>query len=346
MKKIIAVLVVCLLLTGCQKTVPKVKGGEEAVVTFSDGKKISTSKLYQELKKAYGTEKLIDLVDNQILKSKYSKKMDEAEKNAKENLDSIKNYYKDKDGNYDEASLLAAIKQYYGYETLDEFKESLKLNYLRSLATTDYAKTRITDQQMKEYYDSEIVGDRKVAHIQIIPKVKDSMTDKEKKKAEDKALQKAKDAIARLKKGEKFATVAKDVSNDEATKDKGGDLGYINKGDYGSTEFDNEVWKLEVGKYSTTPVKTESGYEIVYVTKEKEKSKFEKVKKSITKTLAEQLVASDATIQVSALEKMRKEAGLKIVDTDLNKSYKQYINDMRTAAAEQNKNNESAGQEQ
>jgi len=332
---IVAVLLVCLIVTGCQKQIPKLKDGSEAVATVGS-KKISSETLYKTLKDAYGTEKLIDIIDRKILESKYSKKMDDAEKSAEDNIKSIKGYYTDENGNYNEESLLAAIKQYYGYTTLDEFKESLKLNYLRNLATKAYAKTQITQKQMKTYYEEETVGDRKVAHIQIIPNVKDSMTDEEKEKAENKALQKAKDAIAELKKGKKFADVAKSVSADDSTKDKGGDLGFINKGDYGSDAFDKEVWSLEIGKYSTTPVKTDSGYEIVYVTKEKEKKAFDKVKKEILTTLSEELISNDATVQIDALENLRKEAKVKFTDPDLKKSYKKYMSDLRQSAVNQN----------
>lgn len=341
MKRLFLVLAVCLLLTGCSKTIPKMKDGSEAIVTFESGKNISANKLYKVLKDAYGTEKIIDLMDKQILETKYSKKMDKAEKSAEENLKSIKEYYKDESGNYNEEGLLSAIKQYYGYNSLDEFKESLKVNYLRNLAVTDYAKTKITEKEQKTYYKNEIVGDRKVYHIQVVPKVKDSMKDSEKEEAEKKALQKAKDAIARLKKGEKFSTVAKEVSNDDATKDKGGDLGYINKGDFGSTEFDDEVWSLELGTYSKTPVKTSKGYEIVYVTKEKEKKAFEKVQKTIIKTLADELVAKDASVQISAMENYRKEAGFKITDDELNKSYKKYMRTLHDNAIAQNNQKES-----
>ena len=338
MKKIriiVAVLLVSLIVTGCQKEIPKLKDGNEAVATIGE-KKISTQTLYKKLKDIYGTEKLIDIIDSQILEKKYSKKVEDAEKDADNNIKQIKGYYTDSNGNFNEDQLLAAIKQYYGYDSLDEFRETLKLNYFRNLETKAYAKSQITEKQMKKYYETDIVGDRKVAHIQVIPKVKDSMTDEEKQKAEDKALQKAKDAISELKKGKKFADVAKSVSADDSTKDKGGDLGYINKGSYGSDAFDKEVWSLEIGKYSTTPVKTETGYEIVYVTKEKAKKPFEKVKNKILKTLSEELIASDANVQVSALEKMRKDAKVVFVDKDLQSSYKKYMNDLHTAAVNQN----------
>ena len=45
--------------------------------------------------------------------------------------------------------------------------------------------------------------------------------------------------------------IPKEYSDDEDTKEKGGDLGYLNKGDYGSDEFDNEVCQYQNIKLSS-----------------------------------------------------------------------------------------------
>lgn len=335
-KKILLIVAVVALLTGCGKTIPTLSNGEEAVVSFLDGSMISVNELYDKLKDSYATQILIEMIDTKILSAEYEDKLEDAEEYAKSYISSLKTYYVDEDGNYDEATLLSAINQYYGYSTLDEFQEGVKLNYLRNLAIDDYAKGQITDKEIEKYYKSEIVGDREVYHIQIIPDVTTTMTDDEKTEAENEALNEAKSIIAKLKKGEVFEDLASEYSDDEATKEDGGNLGFINKGDYGSDEFDNEVYSLEIGAYSTTPVKTTKGYEIIYVKSENEKAELEDVKDEIIETLANEKLEADATLQITALTELREKYGVDIVDSEIDKDYKDYVSDLLVTARSQN----------
>jgi peptidyl-prolyl cis-trans isomerase C len=73
----------------------------------------------------------------------------------------------------------------------------------------------------------------------------------------------AKAIIARLDKGEKFDELAKQ-SKDPGSKDKGGDLGWANPAGF-VKPFSEALVKLEKGKYSATPVKTEFGYHVIKV---------------------------------------------------------------------------------
>ncbi len=335
-KQIILLLIVAILLSGCGKTIPTLQDGSEAVVTFDDGSMISVDDLYEELKTTYARSAIIDMIDTKILEDKYKDNLEDAEEYAKNYVESLKNYYVDEDGNYDEASLVSAIQQYYGYNSLAIFQEKMRINYLANLAIEDYAKSIVTDKEIEKYYKNEIVPDRDVSHIQIIPEVTDTMTDDEKTAAEEEALSEAKSIIAKLKKGEKFEDLAKEYSDDEATKEDGGSLGTINKGTYGSDAFDEEVYSLKVGSYSTVPVETTEGYEIVYVTKEYDKASLDDVKDDIIEALSNELLSDDATISVTAMEELRKSYGMNIIDTDIKKDYNDYMDDMMDAAKASN----------
>ncbi len=74
---------------------------------------------------------------------------------------------------------------------------------------------------------------------------------------------KAKEIEDKLKAGGDFAQLAKADSQDTATKDKGGDLGWFPQGKM-SPQFDDVAFKLQVNQISD-PVKTASGYEIIQV---------------------------------------------------------------------------------
>lgn len=323
-KKILIALLILGCTAGCGK-VPKLSGGKEAVVSFEDTKiSISADDLYNEIKEKYALNSLIDMIDNSILLKEYPKSDSDAKKYADEQLESIKKYYVDDDGKYNEKSLLSALSQYYGISSLDEFKEMLKLTYYRNKAVDDYAKNSITDKQVQKYYDEEYVGDISCKHILIAPKTTDSMSDAEKKKAEEAALKTAKEVIKKLNDGAKFEDLAKEYSDDDSNKDKGGDLGYFNKGDM-VTEFETAAYALKLNKYTTTPVKTKFGYHIILKTGEKEKEALDKVKDTIITTLADKAKEDDNTMQINALVELRKKYGMKIEDSSLSKQYSTYI---------------------
>lgn len=323
-KKILIALLILGCTAGCGK-VPKLSDGKEAVVSFEDTKiSISADDLYNEIKEKYALSSLIDMIDNSILLKEYPKSDSDAKKYADEQLESIKKYYVDDDGKYNEKSLLSALSQYYGISSLDEFKEMLKLTYYRNKAVDDYAKNSITDKQVQKYYDEEYVGDISCKHILIAPKTKDSMSDAEKKKAEEAALKTAKEVIKKLNDGAKFEDLAKEYSDDDSNKDKGGDLGYFNKGDM-VTEFETAAYALKLNKYTTTPVKTKFGYHIILKTGEKEKEALDKVKDTIITTLADKAKEDDNTMQINALVELRKKYGMKIEDSSLSKQYSTYV---------------------
>ncbi|MCI8498179.1 MAG: hypothetical protein HFG33_02125 [Bacilli bacterium] len=334
-KKLVMMLAIVTLLSGCGK-IPKLSNGEDAVVSFEDGSMISVNELYNEMKNDYATNILITMIDRKILEAEYEDKIEDSKEYAKNYVESLKKYYVNENGEYDEQSLLSAISTYYGYNTLEEFEESVRINYLRNKAIDDYVGEKLTDKEIEKYYKDEIVGDRDTYHIQIVPDVKTSMTDAEKKEAEEKALNEAKALIARLKKGESFEDLAKENSDDEATKEKGGSLGFINKGSNGSEEFDKALYNLKVGDFTETPVKTTNGYEIIYVKEEKEKKSLEDAKDEIKKALINQKLEADATLQITAITELRKKNGVEIVDSEIEKNYNKYINNLMDAAKKEN----------
>ena len=329
-KKIILVAAVTLLLCGCEKTIPKLENGKEAVVSFSEIEGVSAEDLYEKLKDAYATEIIADMIDTKMLEDKYKDSLEEAKKYADNAIKTAKTYYED------ESELLSLLSQYYGINSMDEYAEYLKLNFLRNKATEDYAEETITDKEIEKYYKNEVVGARDISHILIVPNVKDNMTDEEKEAEETKAFELAKEIIAKLKKGEKFEDLAKEYSSDEETKDNGGKLEKLNKGTYGSDAFDKEAFSLEVKAYSSVPVKTEQGYEIIYVTKEYEKEELEKVKDKGIAAIKEEKLENDATMSVLGMRELRKQYGVNIVDDELNTKYNKYMNNAYNNAVESN----------
>lgn len=305
---------------GCGK-VSKLSDGTDAVVSFEGMESISVDSLYDNMKDRYAVSILIDMIDKEILFEEYKDEIEDAEDYADEQVKTLQNSYDS------EEELLNAINSYYGYQTMKEFKEYIELNYFRDLATTDYAKKQITDKEIESYYESDIVGDIEASHILITVDVKDDATDEEKEKAENKAKKEAEQIIEKLNNGEDFATLAKTYSKDDSNKDEGGALGKFNKGDMESS-FETAAYELKVNEYTKEPVKTSYGYHIIKKTKEYEKDTLENVKEDIIKTLADELINTNATISITALTELRKDKGMKIEDSELKSSYNKYINSL------------------
>ncbi|HWB57950.1 MAG TPA: peptidylprolyl isomerase [Chthoniobacteraceae bacterium] len=126
-------------------------------------------------------------------------------------------------------------------------------------------KIKVSDDDAKAFYDAnpDQFETVRVSHI-LISVPKDASDDVVEQKR--KAAQAAKD---RITKGEDFAKVAGEVSDDADTKGKGGDLvDYLQPGDKLSKtlpEFEDAAFKLKKGEVSD-PVETALGWHVIKVT--------------------------------------------------------------------------------
>jgi peptidyl-prolyl cis-trans isomerase C len=160
-------------------------------------------------------------------------------------------------------------------------------------------KKALTDEAMHKVYDDAVkqMGEQKevrARHILIRAAPGDEKADKA---AEDKI----KATIARLKKGEDFEKVAKEVTEDPSGKANGGDLGYFTK-DQMVPEFAEAAFKLNKGDISE-PVKTQFGWHVIKVedSRVKPPPTFDEVKPQI-----ESFVTRKA--QAELVQKLRAEA--------------------------------------
>lgn len=87
--------------------------------------------------------------------------------------------------------------------------------------------------------------------------------DKQDPEARNKALKTVQDVKQQLENGADFAEMAMQYSMDPGTKAKGGDLGWIKRGDM-VANFDTYIFNGPVGKYSD-PVETSFGFHIIYI---------------------------------------------------------------------------------
>ena len=308
---------ILLFATGCGK-VPKLENGQDAVVTL-DGENISVDMLYKEMKDKFALSVLLDLMDSEILNKKY-KDTEESKKEIQEQIDLMIQQY----GQGSEAALLQQTYSAWGIDTIDGLRDYLTLQYKRNKAIEDYAKSIVTEEEINKLYEEKIFGDISARHILIAPEVDSNATDAEKTAANEEALKKANEVISKLNNGEKFEDLAKEYSDDESNASNGGKLNDFVHGQM-VEEFENAAKNLEIGKYTTTPVKTTYGYHIIYKESQKDKPELKTVKDDIIEEIANDKLTNDQTLQVTALEELRKEYKVNIQDDTLKKQYETYL---------------------
>lgn len=189
-----------------------------------------------------------------------------------------------------------------------EFKQKMEFNRRKALMEglmTSVAKEALTDAAMHKVYDDAIkqMGPEQEVHARHILIRAQAGDDKASKAAEDKI----KAVIARLKKGEDFAKIAGELTEDPSGKSTGGDLGYFTK-DQMVPEFSEVAFKLDKGQISD-PVKTQFGWHVIKVEdkRAKEPPKFEEVKPQI-----ERYVVGKA--QSEMVQNLRKDAKIERID--------------------------------
>lgn len=122
-------------------------------------------------------------------------------------------------------------------------------------------KTVIPDAEVKSFYDSHTEDFEKPEMVKashILIKIDPEADDSQKKKAE--ARKKIEDIEKRLKKGEDFESLARDLSQCPSS-EKGGDLGYFTRGQM-VKPFSEAAFALEPGEVSGI-VETEFGYHLI-----------------------------------------------------------------------------------
>ena len=315
-KKLIISLFCILLLVGCGSV--KLSNGENAVITFDEGG-ISSEELYQLLKEKYGAENIMNLVDTYLLDKKYEDTKNQKDY-VKQNVKTI-----EADAEKYGVSLETYISAYYNIKSKSELEDFLALNYKRNLWILDYAKETVTEKQINEYYETQVQVDIEASDILITIDASSSASDDEKKEAENNALKTANEVIEKLKNGEDFAELAKKYSKDQTSKENGGSLGTINKNDV-EIEVFNSLLELSDGSYTTSPVKAADGYHVLYRTSQKEKAELNgELKETITTTIANEIKDEDG-FSGKALNALREQNNMKFVDTELEKSYEDYVN--------------------
>jgi peptidyl-prolyl cis-trans isomerase C len=208
----------------------------------------------------------------------------------------------------DEAKRLKLDQKPAVKENIDEITNRILMQAL--IEETVSKNVSVSDKEIDEYYTSnpdefQIPEKVKVSHILIKVDPQATPPEKEKKKAQ------AEKILARAKKGEDFALLAQEFSEDTKTNKKKGELGFFAKGSK-EPEFENAAFALKKDGISNL-VLTKEGYHIIKLLERKEAEK---------KTLKD----AKTSVENKLKQKKRKDGYDKLLE-NLKASHKVVINE-------------------
>ncbi|MFJ3487266.1 SurA N-terminal domain-containing protein [Pseudomonas sp. NPDC090202] len=197
--------------------------------------------------------------------------------------------------------------------------EQVVVDYIELKKSSFFDKVSVKDEDLQAAYQKEIANlaeQRRAAHILI--EVNDKTSDAQ-------AKAKLEEVQQRLAKGEDFAALAKEFSQDPGSSSKGGDLGYAGKGVY-DPAFEDALYALNKDQVSA-PVRSQFGWHLIKLLGVEAPSvpTFASLKDKLTRELKSQQVEQkyveaskkleDAAFEASDLAQPAQDLGLKVQTT-------------------------------
>jgi peptidyl-prolyl cis-trans isomerase D len=147
--------------------------------------------------------------------------------------------------------------------------ERRKVTYV--LVSTRELARPVADADIEKYYaehSSEFEQPAQIRASHVLVRVGETGGSE----AEDKARTKIAEVIKRAKAGEDFQKLAREISEDPGSKETGGDLGLIRKGEM-VPQFEQAAFAMKAGEISAEPVRTPFGFHAIKVTEVRAPSK-------------------------------------------------------------------------
>lgn len=163
--------------------------------------------------------------------------------------------------------------------------ERRKIRYFKVLLNGYKNQVKIPEEAVQRYYKehTEDFQQPEKVHVQHI------LISNQNRTAEE-ALKLARELLERIHKGEKFDDIARLYSDDPGTKNKGGDLGWVERGRM-VKNFENASFALRPNAV-VGPIETEFGYHLIKVL-EKDPGGIEPLNK-VRETILEKLIEPEA----------------------------------------------------
>ncbi|WP_040455686.1 peptidylprolyl isomerase [Limosilactobacillus coleohominis] len=286
------------ILAGVAVMMPLAACGNKAVATTSGGK-ITQDEYYSSMKNtSQGKAVLQQMILDKVLQKQYGKEVSKADVNKEYNS------YKSQYG----SSFSAVLQQ----QNLTEktFKDQIKSRLLLEAAVRHYStfSNKAINKQWKKY-------EPKVETAEILVGSEDD----------------AKDIISQLdstsgNKYKKFKKLAKSKSTDTSNKSTGGIVpAFDNTSTSVDSAYKKAAFALKTGEYTKEPVKTDNGYQVIYMVKHPAKgAKSAHIADLKTKIVQQNM--NNQSFMEKVISKVLKKGNVSIKDKDLQNILSQYLN--------------------
>lgn len=284
-------------------------GGKDVVATLKGDTNITADDLYKNLESTSGKSMLYmrfqaEVIDKSVKTTDAIKKTAQSyENNIQANAESQAS-----SAGTDSKTLITQQIAQYGFQ-YDELSD-----YCMTVAKMETLQNNYIEKHLDELF-APMYKEKKsriVSHILIKMTDANNPTDAEKKKVKE-----VEDA---LKKGTSFAEVAKKYSDDTASKEDGGYLGYMDTDTQYVQSFKDAAVKLKKGETSSWVKESNTNYNGWHMIKveETEKDAIEKDKKAKT-SLYSAIATANPTISNKYLWEAAKKLDIKYANDDVKK---------------------------
>ena len=293
------------IIAGIAVMMPLAACGNKAVATTSGGK-ITQDEYYSSMKStSQGKAVLQQMILDKVLQKQYGKEVSKADVNKEYN--SYKSQY---------GSSFSAVLEQQGL-TEKSFKDKIKSRLLLQAAVRHYStfSNSAINKQWKKY-------EPKVQTAEILVGSEDD----------------ANDIINQLNsasgnKYKKFKKLAKSKSTDSSNKSTGGIVpAFDNTSTSVDSAYKKAAFKLKTGEYTKEPVKTDNGYQVIYMVKHPAKGSKSAHISDLKTQIVEQNMNNQSFME-KVISKVLKKGNVSIKDKDLQNILSQYLNPSANSGA-------------
>lgn len=307
-----------LLTTACGT--PKLKNGEDAVAKI-DGKEYSANDLYESLKKQYGYNTIMNMIDSEIA-NKEVETNDEIESYADEAMD----YYKNTASQFG-MNLVAFAQSYLNMgnvKTEDDVRDYIINDRKLSIAIERKVAEKLSDEDIEKYYNDNYKTTYTYRDFVVVNEKTDDALKEIKNKLKDKKKDALVDEYKKISKNEKLSTGESKEYKDTA-----------------KNKVEEAIWKklTDMDDYEYTSVKTDTGTHFILKISKGKSKELDEVKDEIKTSLAQEKLQSDQLLSYDMLTELRNKYKLAFFDEDLKSSYDDFLKQLEDAKKQSSNSN-------